>query len=126
MKKVYLFLCILSLLLAGCSNDNDQAATINSAYLRGTWKEVAPQENFHVLKFDESTAVLTFPTDGSFETYDYTVTDGQLYLKLPDATYIPTPVEIEYVNASTFKITTLYPHTTDTNYSLITSTFVKQ
>jgi hypothetical protein len=127
MKKIYLLLIAFSLAFVSCSDNDTETSTttINSAYLNGTWKEVAPQENTE-FTFTANTAVLTWLADGYFDTYNYTVEDDGIYMGLIDATYPPTKLNIEYVNATTFKITTLYPYPAHPGYSPVTSTFVKQ
>lgn len=126
MKKIYLLLIAFSFAFVSCSdNDTITSTTINSTYLRGTWKEVAPQENTE-FSFTTDTAVLTWLADGTSDTYTYTVEEDGIYMGLPNATYPPSKFEIEYINATTFKITTLYPYPAHPGYTPVTSTFVKQ
>lgn len=126
MKKIYLLLLAFSFAFVSCNdNDTETNTTVNSAYLRGNWKEIAPQENTE-LSFNDGTAVLTWLADGNFETYNYTTEEGAIYMGIPNATYPPSRFEIEYVNATTFKITTLYAYPASPDYVPVTSTFVRQ
>ncbi|MFP5438233.1 MAG: hypothetical protein ACLGH8_10630 [Bacteroidia bacterium] len=126
MKKIYLLLIAFSFAFVSCNdNDTETSTTVNSTYLRGTWKEVAPQENTE-FSFTSNTAVLTWLADGYSDTYNYTVGDDGIYVGLIGATYPPSKLNIEYVNATTFKITTLYPYPAHPGSVPVTSTFVKQ
>jgi len=124
MKKLLLLLAATAFAVISCNSDDDANPRVLSAnYLKGTWIETAPAQS-HQLDFTETTATLKYLTGSGTNAYAYTVQDSTLHLSAPESDYISTH-DIEIVNSTTFKITSIYPYYTCNTCEDVTSTFVK-
>jgi hypothetical protein len=126
MKKLYVFLAATFLMLASCGNDDDKNTTysLSAEYLKGTWVEIGPEANY-IFDFDENTAKLTYRRDSGSQDYDYTIQDSYLNLTVPGSNFNGR-WEIEIINRTTLKLSSLYPQFDCDGCQPIVSTFVKQ
>lgn len=124
MKKIFLFAAISALAMTGCSDDDAKTPSNSTNYLVGDWSETKPTANAHKIKFINATSAVFTNTDGSKDSLDYKVQNSKLLFFPKGKTVGGTTHDLEKVNDSIIKLSSIYP--TPTNGVAVIATFAKQ